>query len=158
MKPCKSLPTALILLYLVCSGPHALCQSGKGRAVNAREAERVSFCEMMRNPEQYYGKKVRIRARWCRGFERSYLYGRACNDIGSHAWTRLAIADEDRASRKLLDRLIKARNRSFTSRADVTVVGELQEGRFGHMNAYRYLFVISSIEEAKPTPGYHLCD
>jgi hypothetical protein len=136
-------------LVLVSSTAH--CQT-QAAAVKTESPPLLTFCDLMKNPGQFYGQKVRVAATWCWGFEWSYLYSRECMDSKNQAWVEIPYnAGLPPKTEKILKRL---KDTGINSKADVIMIGELQGGRtYGHLNGWRYQFVVSSIEEAKQIPG-----
>ena len=101
---------------------------------------RVTFCDLVRNPEKYNGQEVRIRATWRYGFEWSQLYCLECLDKGK-AWLEMH-PDLDEASERSLKRAPKA------GIVNLTVRGVFLSGdTYGHQNAYCYKIVASKISD-----------
>jgi hypothetical protein len=89
----------------------------------------MKFCELMRDPEKYNGKLVKVRATWIYGFEWSYLH---CLDCDGRVW--LDTSELDEQSEKTLKHTPKG-----AGIVNVDVAGEFQAGgSFGHMNGYKY--------------------
>jgi len=110
----------------------------------------VSYCELIRNPNLYANKLVRVHATWKRGFELSALYDVGCLDLENQAW--LESLDDDQLCAGAPRRFKKLAREGFT-KADVTVTGKLYAGeRFGHLNGYNFKFVVSCLESAKQIP------
>lgn len=99
---------------------------------------RITFCDLVRNPEKYNGQEVRIRATWRYGFEWSQLYCLECLDKGK-AWLEMG-PDLDEASERSLKRTPEA------GIVNLTVQGVFLSGdTYGHLNGYRYKIVASKI-------------
>jgi hypothetical protein len=89
----------------------------------------MKFCELMRDPEKYNGKLVKVRAAWIYGYEWSYLH---CLDCEGRVWLDTSALDEQ--SEKTLKHIPKG-----AAIVNVDVEGVFQTGRtFGHMNGYKY--------------------
>jgi hypothetical protein len=102
-----------------------------------------SFCELVRDPAMYDGKLVKVRATYRYGFEWQELYCLGCLDRGK-AWSEFA-HELDRGSRRALRRAPK-----YAGVVNVTVTGVFKgEGHFGHLNGYRYMVVMSKIEDLR---------
>jgi hypothetical protein len=96
---------------------------------SASPEPKMDFCELMRHPEEYNGKLVKIRATWIYGFEWSYLHCLGCE---GRVW--LETAELDETSEKALKRTPKG-----AAILNVDVEGVFQSGGgFGHMNGYKY--------------------
>ena len=98
----------------------------------------VKFCELMRDPERYNGKLVKVRATWIYGYEWSYLH---CLDCGDRVWLDTSALDEQ--SEKTLKHLPKG-----ASIVNVDVEGVFQtSGTFGHMNSYKHQLMAHTIAD-----------
>ena len=107
----------------------------------------LSYCDLLKSHSRYDGKLVRIKASWQFGFETSLLQDQECLKQPK-AW--LEFVDENEACPKSKE------NQNVPGRqdkeADVTVVGKLYgPGRYGHLSAYEYKFVVVCMEEIKVT-------
>jgi hypothetical protein len=110
-------------------------------AASAQSQTLVSFCDLVRNPEQYNGKTVRVRATYEYGFEWQRLYCRDCRDRGD-AWLELP-ADLDDASQKALKH---AHGRMASGKANLTAEGVfVSGGGFGHLSRYQYKFIAHKV-------------
>ena len=92
-------------------------------------AQATRLCELIRNPEKYNGKLVRVRATWVYGYEWSYLH---CLDCDQPVW--LDTSELDEKSEKTLRHKPKG-----AGNVNVDVEGVFQAGgTFGHQNGYKY--------------------
>jgi len=106
-----------------------------------RPQSSVAFCDLLRNPAQYDGKEVRVRATYRYGFEWSQLYCIDCIDKGK-AWLKFS-DNLDEASQRSLRKLPKG-----AGIANLTVQGVFSSvGTFGHSNGYRYQILASKISD-----------
>ena len=96
---------------------------------------RIDFCELLRNPAQYNGKEVTVRATHQYGFEWSTLYCLSCLDKGK-AW--LDFSDNiDEKSETALKSAPKG-----AGIINLTATGMFMSGAaYGHMGGYHYRFV-----------------
>ena len=108
---------------------------------NAIQAQtEVKFCELLRNPKQYDGQLIKVRATLRFGFEWNDLLCLSCPDKGG-AWLDTSLDSEN------FDDLDKAWKRmpKGAGIVNLTVVGVLHFGStYGHLNGYRYEFQRSS--------------
>jgi hypothetical protein len=110
-------------------------------AATAHSQTIVPFCDVLRNPEKYKGKVVRVRATYRSGFEWSYLYCLDCRDRG-RVWLDFSW-DLDKASQKALKRAHK-----HDGLCNLTVEGTLASGgHYGHMGAYQYEFTANRVSD-----------
>jgi hypothetical protein len=108
----------------------------------------LSYDELMRNKEAYFGKIVRLKAFWNYGFEWSSLCGEAdCRNAEVKAW--LELLDEDDLCKGSKAQLKKGSTKHFNNSAQVVFVGKLASGTFGHLGAYSYQFTVSCVEKLK---------
>lgn len=109
------------------------------------EIPTVSYCEMLKNPQLFFSKTVRVRATWERATEGIYLRDRTCQEkvavgfgqAGREQWC-------ERASRNFQ----KIYDEKFSGKAEIVVVGTLENRRSKNPFVnYRYLFVANCIEK-----------
>jgi hypothetical protein len=112
-----------------------------------REYLTVSYCELMRSPEQYRGKVVRVSAIYRYGFEWSELY---CLECVSEAKTWVDL-DESFVSSTKANLRKKIGPHGVTGRTvRVTMVGRFDVGGgYGHMGVYRFRLIVDRLEDAK---------
>ena len=104
---------------------------------------KVTYAELVKDPQAYEGKQVRIEAIWTYGFEWTYLCAKDCRNL-EKAWVDLE--DEDKLC-KGTKRKLRGLGKNFDNTALVTVVGRLYwGGGFGHLGAYPLQFTISCVE------------
>lgn len=97
-------------------------------ALPASPQSSMKFCELMRDPELYSGKVVKVRATWIYGYEWSYLH---CLDCDGRVW--LDTSELDEQSEKTV------RHTPNAGIVNVDVEGVFQAGgSFGHLNGYKY--------------------
>jgi hypothetical protein len=90
----------------------------------------TTFCDLLRNPEKYNGRVVKVRATYKFFFEMSLLYCLDCLDKGE-AWLEQGWP-LDKASEKALRKLLG----HGAGTANITVEGVFEYGRhYGHLGA-----------------------
>jgi hypothetical protein len=116
-------------------------------AAQNREYATVSYCYLMRKPEQYSGKVVRVSAIYRYGFEWSELY---CLECVSEARTWVDL-DEIFVSSTKASMRKKIGPHGFEGRTvRVIMVGRFAEGGgYGHMGAYRFRLLVDHMENAE---------
>lgn len=112
-----------------------------------REYQTVSYCELMRSPEQYQGKVIRVSAIYQYGFEWSELY---CPECVNEAKTWVDL-DESFVSSTKANLRKKIGPHGVTGRTVwVTMVGRFDVGGgYGHMGAYRFRLMVDRLENAQ---------
>lgn len=113
----------------------------------------VTYCELVRNPDRFHERVVRISAVYERGFEKSYLFDRECTNGQLQTWVShdksIVLKGESEEAKK---------NRMITGfgRWSVTMVGKFLRAtppeRFGHMGCCQYEFDIVRIEKSEKLP------
>jgi len=89
----------------------------------------MKFCELMRYPETYNERTVKVRATWVYGFEWLYLH---CLDCEGRVW--LDTSELDGQFENLFKHIPK-----YAAIVNVDVEGVFQAGgSFGHLNGYKY--------------------
>lgn len=100
----------------------------------------LTFCDLVRNPQQHNGKEVTIRATYRYGFEWSELYCLDCRDKGK-TWLEFANLDDE--SDRAVRRLPKG-----GGIVNLTVQGVFASGAtFGHENGYHYKIVARKVSD-----------
>ena len=136
----------IIMLLLASPGSHP----AQAKQSAAESVQTISFCEILREPNLYQGKLVRVAATWKYGFEWSYLYHHECMSQGNKAWVEFVDEEEECPQ---TDKVSKRLKNGFDKKADVVAVGTLAAGGgYGHLNGYRYQFTIKCLERAKQIP------
>lgn len=142
MKKCALMIFSFLLLAGCAEADLSTQSNDKAQAITS-----VSYCEILKAPQSYRGRLVRVSAVWKFGFETSSLYDQKCAEL-SKTW--LEFADE----KELCPETEK--NRKVPIRGDkeanVTVTGKLYgPGRYGHLGDYQFRFVVNCLEKIKVT-------
>lgn len=107
----------------------------------------VPYCELIRNPSAYDGKKVRIAATYRSGYEWSELYDPDCFDFEKRTWVEFENLNAE--SRRVLEDLRTERSEGRTLSVIFTGTFESLTGDYGHRNDYKYLFKVSDVDQAE---------
>jgi len=107
--------------------------------------ETVEFCELLKNPQIYHQKVVRIRAVFSRGGEEwSAIFCPKCSTDKTLIWPEYEDSFESDTPSKVA--------RRFAKRWDVTLavilVGRFDTSGGGHLGMYPYLFHVIRAERA----------
>lgn len=114
---------------------------------DAEAASPLSYCGLLKTPNRYAGKLVRVNASWQFGFETTSLYDPKC-PRQPKAWLEFA-DDKDVCPETKENRSAPGKS---DKEADVTVVGRLYgPGRYGHLGDYQFKFVVVCMEKIKVT-------
>ena len=109
------------------------------------EMPTVSFCEMLKNPQAYFGKTVRTRAVWERATEGIFLRDRACEEQARVGYSH---APKEQWCERAEANFKTIYDEKFSGRAEISVVGTLENRRSKNpFFNYRYLFVATCIEK-----------
>jgi hypothetical protein len=149
----ENIVSLVLLTFLVCfvglpaSYSPVLATGAGNDSTISEEPPSIKYCALLGGADRYVGKEVRLSASWKFGFETSYLFDRKCSGRPP-AWLEFAedgqSCPESRVNRKIPG--------PHDNEADVTAVGKLYgPGRYGHLGAYEYKFVVTCLEKIKVT-------
>lgn len=127
--------------------------------IESSEVTTVSFCSLIKAPDNYQAKKVRTEAIYYVDMENASLYDPSCQSEDMPVWTvfepsyqKVHTADE--AVKELLrpgNPVTSLNNASLIRRISVTFVGEINaEPNQGHLGSYNLTFRVEKIESAHP--------
>jgi len=116
-----------------------------GGSSDSKDVPTVAYCDLIRNPDAYSGREVRFTAVYRFGYEWEEFYCLDCWELERRTWGEFD--DEVGSCNKRTLRRLTGYEGTFK----MTVVGEFQtsRGRYGHMGAFRYQFVVKCVEGAK---------
>lgn len=118
----------------------------------AYDAPTVAFCEIVRNPKQHVAKLVRTHAIVGAGREIQFIYDPSCYGKNTLIWIE---TENKEASIALYDALEAHQGDYGSRRVNGVVVGRLEgpskEG-YGHLNGFKYQFVITAVESVEAVP------
>ncbi len=104
----------------------------------------VDFCELVKEPQQFFDQTVRIKTKWVRGTEFSYLRDDRCPSMFRHEIAVQWRAPDD-ATRANISKML---SREYGGRANITAVGSLlTPGEY--RGYYRYRFQILRLEDVQ---------
>lgn len=107
----------------------------------------VNFCYLLKNPDAYKDKTVRVKATYRYGFEWSELYCSNCIGKGQ-VWVDFTESFSENSKKKYRKKLNENGDGGRT--VNVTFVGKfLAQGRYGHMNGYPFNFIVEKVENAE---------
>jgi hypothetical protein len=156
----------------------ALPQHGKPSGSHAQsEVPTVDYCELLRDPATYDKKVIRVKVLYVAGFEVAAFEHPQCDEERS-TWVEFDQSESsctDKKMRKAFNALFnppRKRKKGVyeipgPARAEMIVVGRFEgprpcipigpEGRrvltgHGHLNAYKYKFVVQCVKQVKAAP------
>lgn len=114
----------------------------------------VDVCEILRYPEKYENKPVRFKAYFCDCFENPTIYPAKC-EVDKKIWVQ-GSRDHKCKDAGRIDPFRSTSTVSAEARYGAWTFGVIGEGRligtkgrYGHMNAFDYLFEIDCLEHAE---------
>lgn len=107
----------------------------------------VPYCELIRNPSAYDGRKVRIAATYRSGYEWSEIYDRDCFDFERRTWVEFENLDAE--SRRVLEDLKTESSEGRTLSVIFAGTFENSKGNYGHLNDYKHLLKVSNVDRAE---------
>ncbi len=134
------------------SAPPPPSSSPESSLAPAYDVPTVAFCELVRNPKQYAGNVVRIRAIVVAGKEIYTIYDQSCYGEDTLTWIEHGSKESSIA---LYDGLQAHRGDNRAMRVNATLVGHLEgpsEEGYGHLNGFKYQFIVMSVESVKAVP------
>jgi hypothetical protein len=120
-------------------------------------AQEVSFCELIRNPDHYDNAIVRTKALIHRNQENQFLDDSQCDvKEGGRVWVTFDSSYDysDENLKLQLTQLIRPKPGAPTGTARVTVVGRFDgpdRGPYGHLDGYVLRFAIIRLERVEGT-------
>jgi len=114
----------------------------------------VKFCELVGKPEQYRNKTFRTEAIFYADHENTALYSTECLEAGKYVWTDFdpSYQYSNESVKQKFNELRCPQRPCPSGKAKLSVVGRfegpIQQG-YGHLNAYRFRFVIMRIISAE---------
>jgi hypothetical protein len=118
----------------------------------------VEFCEMLRHPNLYARKEVRVRALYTLVFEVSAFSSSDCKNDEYLTWVEFDNSVERSTEPEILKKFRKQMIRYMDERwvifdTELLVTGLLDnaEAGYGHLGMYRFLFTVKSIEKVGKT-------
>jgi hypothetical protein len=145
---------SLFICLTSCTSPQTdkpLESNNPQGAASAKEDEplNVAFCDLLKSPEKYKQKLIRIEAIHCSCFERAELFSLKC-DIQKSVWVEGSLGKCKNFGR--IDELDYAGHPGWNDRTvAIVALGKLIgiKGGYGQMNGYDYLFRIECLERAE---------
>ncbi len=155
-----------VLLLLLCATPLVVTgDAQRKRKPGIKPSSKVplvAFCELISHPKLYDKRIVRTEAISAVGVESQVLYDPQCSTAETRVWVTQDAAWE-KADKKLqaayLALLFDENNnripRGRSGRAKAVLIGRLEASNkngYGHLNQYRFQFVIMGIEKVERVP------
>lgn len=115
----------------------------------------IDYCEIIKNPNSYNDKTIKVFAEYSAGFEQSVLGNQLCKDDYGQVWVEWEKYQScgDAQTTKLLENREKGIEYNYL---EGTFVGKFfakqDASGFGHMNAHPYKLIISCVESATLLP------
>lgn len=123
------------------------------------KSQRVAFCELISHPERYDGRIIRTEAISAIGVESAVVYDPQCSTGETRTWVThdAAWAKADKKLQTAYNNLLYDENngripRGRSGRARAVLVGRFEASNkdgYGHLNQYRFQFVIMGIERVE---------
>lgn len=124
----------------------------------AQDTPTVALCELVHNPKQFDNKTVRTQAIFFVDSESQALYDPACDNKDTAMWAEYDVSytfSDEEVKRKLSNLLCQTKP-CPSGEAHVTIVGRFEDSNgngYGHLNGYRFRFVIMRVEQAAIAPS-----
>ena len=142
-----------ILLSMVCFWLGAtIFDSSPESTISLEQTQNIQrrtlfYCALMHQPDLYKdSESIRLSAIWHYGFEWSFLSSPDCPDQPK-IW--IEFADTSQLCSRPKANTIRLDRKKFDNQAEVTVVGKLYSGPYGHMGGYQFKFVVTCLESVR---------
>jgi hypothetical protein len=111
---------------------------------SAAEVPTIDFCDLVKHPQRYYDKTVRITAKWKTGFEFSYLSDDRCLKASDNIAVKFV---NDETQREVIKANVdKIMSHEYGGRARIRIVGTLHKPFKRYYGYFRYIFEILRFE------------
>ncbi len=115
-------------------------------------AQTTTFCEVLRFPEKFKNKMIRVRALYESDFEMSVITAPTCDTPIPVTWVSFDEHWESRTKRHVRHSLSNVRWRAKT---DVVFIGLFKaDGRYGHMDIYPFSIEVYKVEAVRPSGSF----
>jgi hypothetical protein len=139
LRPRISFVPAVILLSALAASGQSAAKSRSGPAPIV-----LDFCDLIENADRYVSQKVQLRATYMYGFEVAELYCLGCQK--EKVWVEFDDSFEKNSSSR--ERKKIKPNRDAGRTVNITAIGVLYAGSFGHFGVYPLKFVITALKKA----------
>jgi hypothetical protein len=141
MKLIKNI-TCIGMLFLLFNSSVARITGQKSETDNVLN---VNLCELLKHPENYHDKLVRVEGIYRNAFELSELYCPNCYDENKRVWIESTELSDECSKAKEMKRFKEAKTLL------VVFVGTFQSSKtgYGHLNAYKFQIDVSCVEKYK---------
>ena len=142
-------PFALAAGLLAVSG---LCEAAESPKGDISDAQTVTYCEVLKNPQGYKDKMIRVSALYQNDFEQSAITAPACTGPIPSQWVDFERSWESRTGWRLRHTINSVKWRVQT---DVVFIGRFKAGgSYGHMGMYPFSIEVYRVEAVKPSGSF----
>jgi hypothetical protein len=153
---------AVVAIWYISRAPHFTKPENSVSISSSTEQQipTVAYCELIREPQLYFGKMVRVRAimyvDWTGFIHNQVMYDPInCSGEANHVWVEISRSSFDSlaiARKQLGDLMNLDRGPHWVRRAEIVAVGKLSDEnkqRETPINLYRFQFIIQRLEQAE---------
>ena len=116
------------------------------------EAQTTSYCEVLKDPERFRNRMIRVRALYQTDFEESIITAPSCYTPLPMTWVSFDEQWESRSKRSIRHAISNVKWRIQT---DVVFVGLFKaDGHYGHMDRYPYSIEVYKVEAIRPSGSF----
>jgi len=145
----KSFKILLLILFVIATFSISVFNQN----VKSENIINVEFCDLLKNPNEYEDKLVRVSAIYSFSFEASVLYCPNCEKDGK-AWFDCSKDAESCISKKFKNKF-REKHYGTGKTLKVTVVGKFNTGGgFGHFGVFPNQFLTQTVERAEILLNY----
>lgn len=141
----------LPLCFFIAGGVQAQNAKSEVSPQAVRNAETVSYCELLRHPGKFTNQTVRVRAVYETDFEKSVIVSPSCSTPVPMMWVTFDEHWESRSGRQARKTVSRAK---WRAPLDVVFVGRFKtDGRYGHMDMFPLEIEVYKVEVAVAASG-----
>ena len=154
----------ILATFILVISPFVYAQKIEHSSSPTKTIPTVSYCELIRNPDRYDRKTIRVKATLLVSFEVSTLEDSQC-DIGRSIWVEFDGSHNSctpKRVRKSFDNIFNSSEVGRSTRGEIIAIGRFEMARkigtrptpsgFGHLDQYPYQLTIKCLEQVHPAP------
>ena len=138
---------ALLLTVLSSASPPPL-----QKVAGQKQVPTIQFCELVKHPEAYFNRPIRIAATMGLGAEGSTLYDARCSRSHNHR-IGVGFVELSRQDKSLEKQFELIRNGQWDANPRVVIVGILRNKSRRDFESYRYRFDLIRVESVRRNPS-----
>jgi hypothetical protein len=129
-----------------------LCGAAQSRKADTFDPQTVAYCKVLKDPQLYNDKMIRVRALYQTDFEQSAITAPDCTGPVLVTWVDFEKSWESRTTWRLRHAINSVKWRVQT---DVVFIGRFKaRGSYGHQGMYPFSIEVYQVEAVKPSGSF----